>query len=207
MADSVMDPIFGRLALVLNRALQYDDKTRRGLAALGTCSIAFKLRGADSALIVNVLDGELSLTGGSGDNVDVRIDGGFVDFLAMVRTQRNGTPLSSGKVEIQGDLASAQQVQTLIAQASFDWEELLARQAGSRPARQISRFLRTSIKWAGDTGTELERDVRDYLVYELGLLPTEAEVEHLERDGATVSAGVDRLQQRIARIRRKRKNQ
>lgn len=202
--DRSSNPLLSRITLMLNRSLRSDEKTRYRLAELGDCTVAFKLRGADTAVIVDIRDTELSLSTNRAGEPDVRIEGGFADFVAMARTQRDGTALPAGKVEIQGDLATAQQIQSLIAEASIDWEEALAQWIGDIPARQFGRLLRGGFDWARRTGEALERDVGEYLLYELRLLPTQREIEQFVQDGADLAAGVERLQARAERIRRKR---
>jgi ubiquinone biosynthesis protein UbiJ len=189
---------------LLNRAIKFDEKTRHRLIELGACSIAFKLRGTDAIVVVTVGNGDLSLSSDCESKPDVQIEGGFSDFIAMARTQRDGTTLAAGKVEIQGDLATAQLIQTVIAEASFDWEELIAQRTGDVIARQIGRGLRSGIGWVRATRAVLERDMGEYLLYEQRLLPTQREIEHFVQDGAAVAAGVERLNARISRIRRKR---
>lgn len=110
--DSSLNPMFRRAAFLLHRALEYHEKTRHRLTKLGTCSVAFKQRGVESAPIVDVDNGELSLLAGGSD----------------------------GKVEIQGDLASAQQVQTLIAEASLDCKSLVPDKPGTFPRGKSIAF-------------------------------------------------------------------
>lgn len=198
------DPLLERLNDMLNHAIKFDEKTQYRLNELGTCSIAFKLRNTDTSVFVTIRDGDLSLSGDIGTKPDVQIEGGLTDFIAMARTQRDGTTLAAGKVEIQGDLAIAQQIQTVIAEAAFDWEELIAHRTGDVLARQIGRGLRGGFNWVQATGAIFERDIGEYLLYEQRLLPTISEVESFVQDGAAIAAGVERLTARIARIRRKR---
>ena len=196
--------LLARLSSLLNRAIEFDEKTRYRIAELGDCSIAFQLRGANARILVTISNGELSLSSNLETKPDVRIEGGLTDFIAMARTQRDGTTLAAGKVEIQGDLATAQQIQTVIAEAAFDWEELIASRTGDVLARQIGRGVRGGISWVLASGKILERDVSEYLHYEQRLLPTDREIEHFVQEGTAIAAGVERLQARISRIQRRR---
>lgn len=202
-ADS-NQPLLERLSVLLNRAIEFDEKTRHRMSELGNCSIAFKLRGTDARILVTILNGDLSLSSDLDTKPDVQIEGGLTDFIAMARTQRDGTNLAAGKVEIQGDLATAQLIQTVIAEAAFDWEELIAIRTGDVLARQIGRGVRGGIRWVRATGKILERDVSEYLLYEQRLLPTDREIEKFVQEGAAIVAGVERLQARISRIQRSR---
>jgi ubiquinone biosynthesis protein UbiJ len=196
--------LFERLSEMLNRAIKLDEKTQYRLGKLGSCSIAFKLRHTEALVLVTIREGVLSLSGDLGTKPDVQIEGGLSDFIAMVRTQREGTTLAAGKVEIQGDLASAQLIQTVIAEADFDWEELIAHRTGDVIARQIGRGLRGGINWGRSTATILERNLGEYLLYEQRMLPTEKEIESFVQDGTAIASGVERLNARISRIRQKR---
>ncbi len=203
-SDRSPSPVFERLSYLLNRAIRLDEKTHHRIIELGNCSIAFKLRGTEAAILVTVNAGVVSLSRSRGGRPDVQIEGGVGDFIAMAKTQRDGTTLAAGKVEIQGDLATAQLIQDVISEASFDLEELIAERTGDVVARQIGRGVRGGIGWARATRAVLERDIGEYLLYEQRMVPTEREVEHFVQDGAAIAAGVERLNARISRIQRKR---
>tara|TARA_Y100000588_G_C14047008_1_gene835401 strand:+ start:397 stop:963 length:567 start_codon:yes stop_codon:yes gene_type:complete len=184
--------------------IELDDRTRYRLAELGNCSIAFKLRNTEARLLVTILKDDLHLSIDMTTKPDVQLEAGLVDFIAMARTQRDGKALAAGKVEIQGDLATAQLIQTLIAEASFDWEELISTRTGDVLARQIGRGVRRGARWMRATGKILERDIKEYLHYESRLLPTYRDIKHFIQEGESVVEGTDRLQARIARLQRRR---
>jgi ubiquinone biosynthesis accessory factor UbiJ len=194
-----------QLNVLLNRTIQGDEKTHYLLQELGRCSIAFKLRGSDSAVTAGIDNGTVTMFRGIEGSPDVLIEGSVSDFIAMARTQRDGTSLAAGKISIQGDLATAQNVQTLIAGASFDWEELLARRTGDVVARRIARGVQSGVSWLQHVHRALERDMDEYLHYEVRLLPTAREIEEFIQRGTVIAADVDRLQARIDRLRRMRK--
>jgi len=196
--------LLGRLTRVLKRMIELDDRTRYRLAELGNCSIAFKLRNTEARLLVTILKDDLHLSIDMTTKPDVQLEAGLVDFIAMARTQRDGKALAAGKVEIQGDLATAQLIQTLIAEASFDWEELISTRTGDVLARQIGRGVRRGARWMRATGKILERDIKEYLHYESRLLPTYRDIKHFIQEGESVVEGTDRLQARIARLQRRR---
>ena len=194
-----------QLNVLLNRTIQGDEKTHYLLQELGRCSIAFKLRGSDGAMTAGIDNGMVTMFRGIEGSPDVLIGGSVSDFIAMARTQRDGTSLAAGKISIQGDLATAQNVQTLIAGASFDWEELIARRTGDVVARRIARGVQSGVSWLQQVHRALERDMDEYLHYEVRLLPTAREIEEFIQRGTVIAADVDRLQARIDRLRRMRK--
>ena len=180
-----------------------DLKTASRVAELGECSIAFRLKRPGVAVMAHVAHGAVSVSG-NGGRADVTITGSPADFLAMAKTQREGSVLAAGKVEIEGDLATAQKIQALLADMSIDFEALLAERTGDIFARQLGRGVRAGIGWVRNAHAALERDVSEYLRYELGLLPVREDIETFVRDCATVAEDVDRLGAKVQRIVRNR---
>jgi ubiquinone biosynthesis protein UbiJ len=174
------------------------------VAALDRSSICFKLRRGDFAVLARVEGGVISLSADQSVAADVTIIGGFADFLAMVKTQREGTALAAGKLEIQGDLATAQQIQTLLASASIDIEGLLGEVTGDVFARFVGRGVRGGFKWMLDAHDVAERDISEYLQFESRLLPTSPEIDGFVRDCAALAGDVERLHARVIRVIRSR---
>jgi len=196
------DSTLGYATRLINRLVQSDEKSAYRLAEMGQCSIAFCLRRSDYTIVANINDGAVSLSHDCVD-ADVTIRGGPADFAAMARTQRDGTALAAGKVDIEGDLAIAQQVQALMADMSIDFEALLARRTGDIVARQIGRGVRAGAQWLRQSHAVIERDVGEFLRHESRLIPAREEVERFIAERAALGEDVDRLEARIKRFGQK----
>lgn len=197
------NPLLTGLTAAINRAIRADEKTAYRVAELGECSIAFRLKRSGTTLMARVAHGAVSMSGDTG-RADVTITGSPADFLAMAKTQREGSVLAAGKVDIEGDLATAQKIQALMAELSIDFEALLAERTGDIFARQLGRGVRAGIGWVRNAHAALERDLSEYLRYELGLLPLREDIETFVSDCAAVAEDVDRLRARVQRIMRNR---
>ena len=197
------NPLLAGLGAAINRVIRADEKTAYRVAELGECSIAFRLKRTGTTVMARVAHGAVSLSSDP-ERADVTITGSPADFLAMAKTRRDGSPLAAGKVDIEGDLATAQQIQALMADMSIDFEGLLAERTGDVFARQVGRGVRAGIDWMRQSHATLERDLSEYLRFELGLLPVREDIETFVSECAALAEDVDRLRARVQRIARKR---
>ena len=193
-----------QLEELINRLLAKDEKTIYRLRELGNCSIGFALRGTSLSVVVSVRDGHVGVVRDVNFAPDVQIEGSISDFVAMANSQREEAGMTAGKVSIQGDLATAQNVQTIISNSNFDFEDFVSARVGDVLGRQIGRTVRGGFQWARNSHRTIEQDVSEYLKFETRVLPTEREIEEFIRCGAAVSTDVDRLQARLERVRRQR---
>lgn len=192
----------GLLSAAVNRLLLADEERARRLARLEGSVIevcvrdtrwrAYALPAADGIRLQRAHDGR----------VDVRVTGRPADFLAYARASRRGDSFGAGRIEISGDLAVAQNVQTLLADLEIDWEDLLAPTLGDVAAHQLARAARSAFAFLGGSAARFETDLADYLHHEARLAPTRDETETLGREVFALADDVDRLEARIARLRR-----
>ena len=121
----------------------------------------------------------------------------------IARAHKNGNSLAAGQVDIQGDLATAQRVQTILANLKIDWEEFLSRYLGDVAAHQIGRAVRGLGGWMNEAGSLIEQDLSEYLQREFGLLPTRAEHDLFLDRAALLNNDVERFGARVQRLGRK----
>lgn len=197
------NPLLTGVAAAVNRLIRTDEKIAYRIAELGDCSIAFRLRRSGFTVLARIAHGEVNLSAATA-RADVTITGTPADFLAMAKTQRDGGVLAAGRVEIEGDLAIAQQIQTLLADTSIDFEGLLAARTGDVFARQVGRGVRAGLGWARQAHATFERDLGDYLRHELAVLPRGEDIETFASDCTALAGDVDRLRARVQRIMRQR---
>ena len=102
---------------------------------------------------------------------------------------------------MQGDAELGQQLQKILARFDFDWEELIARVVGDTPARKIGNGLRFSAQWVEQTANQSKENLAGYLQEEKRILVTEVAMAQFTSDVAALRADVDRISQRIDRVR------
>ncbi|MBN2885418.1 MAG: SCP2 sterol-binding domain-containing protein [Chromatiaceae bacterium] len=119
--------------------------------------------------------------------------------------ERKEEPLIEGEVEIEGDVALAQDFSAALAGLRIDWEEQLARLIGDPFARQLGERVREARHWGERSSETLVADVREYLQEERRLVPTRYEiaaflerVDVLRDDAERLGVRIERLRERLA---------
>jgi ubiquinone biosynthesis protein UbiJ len=168
-------------------------------------AVEFRLR--DTSLRVYLVgeNGRLGVKRENKGEIVVRVEGGSADYLALARARRRGQALAAGRIDIQGDLATAQDVQALLDQLEFDWEERIARVIGDVPAHQLGRLARAVAAWGGAAHTRFELDLAAYLTRELQVLATRHDIDGFARAVCTLSDDVERAAARLRRLRESRR--
>ena len=141
----------------------------------------------------------------AGDGVpDVTIGGRPADFIALARANQRGESIGAGRIEIQGDLAVAQEVQALLAELDIDWEEWLAGRFGDVAAHRLGRVVRGALAFGQRRQRDFEQDVADYLRHELMIVPRADELARYGRAVYELADAVERVEARLLRLRRAR---
>lgn len=198
-----LDSALGVVSKALNRLLATDSVAAAKLAALRGRTVLVQLLSPRAAIRIMVTDDGLALERGDETPADVRIDGRLSDFIAVARARRAGRTAPAGRIAIQGDLATVQQLQGVMSGLELDWEELLAQYVGDVAARRIGRVASRTLSWLSATGSTAERNTSEYLRYEIGLLPTREDVAEFGTEAMALSEDVERLSARVARLARK----
>ena len=189
---------------MLNELLHSDDNAMQKLQQLDGQIVAICVR--DTSLVAYAracIDG-IQLVHSHEGEVDVRVTGSTADFIAYARASKRGDSIGAGRIEISGDLATAQSVQALLSELQIDWEEILSRYIGDIGAHQAGRLVRAVTAWGTDAAVRLEQDIAEYLQIEARVLPTRRDAERLGRAVFILADDVDRLEARVRRIEQKK---
>ena len=191
----------------LNELLRSDDNAMEKLQQLDGRTVAICLRDTDLiAFVAPHADGIELLRSYEGD-ADVRVTGRTADFIAYARASKRGDSIGAGRIEISGDLSTAQCVQALLSELAVDWEEILSRFIGDVGAHQAGRFFRALNKWRTTAGARFEEDIVAYLQIEARMLPTRRDTERSAHAVFTLADDVDRLEARIRRFEKHREGE
>ncbi len=193
-------PVLMVMEAALNRALQLDPEALERMIALRGKVIAIQVRGLDLVFyLLPALDG-VQLADSIDGEADTVIAGGPFSLLHTALTGERRR-LFDGDVSISGDMELGQRIQRLFRDLEPDWEEPLAQLIGDVAAHRIGQLGRDALRWLGRAGETLARDGAEYLQEEHRDLPSRYEVEHFMRQVDTLREDVDRLEQRIRRLR------
>jgi len=128
---------------------------------------------------------------------NVTIEGSPLGFLAMNLSENKLADIFAGKVNVTGDVDTAQKVQELFAELNIDWEEQLAQYTGDPIAHHVGKFARRGVNFAKRMLNTFQLNATEYLQEEIRLLPCKIEVEDFLTQVDRVRSDVDRLESRL----------
>ena len=199
-SEAALETFSRVLNAALNRALALDAGAAQRLTRLEGRTLAIVVRDRGWRLFAVVRAGRLQVGRIAVEAVDVTISGRPADFIALARDNQRGEMLGAGRVEIQGDLAIAQEVQGLLSELELDWEGWLAVHLGEITAHRIGRAVRGVFAFGEKTARRLEQDIAEYLRHGLMILPQRDEVERYGRAVFDLADAVDRAEARLRRL-------
>lgn len=198
------EALFDLVAGALQSALADEAAVSRRLAALEGRSVAIGLRGTERRVHLRFTGGRMERAEGQAGDADVHITGGVADFVAYVRASRRGETVGAGRIEISGDLQTAQGVQALLGVLDVDLENALAQVIGDVAAHQLGRAARALGAGGRSAALHFERDLAEYLKSETTLLPSRREVEAQARAAFVLADDVARAAARLERLEKRR---
>jgi ubiquinone biosynthesis accessory factor UbiJ len=189
------------LEAAFNRYLQLDPATLARLAPLSGKVIAIELLPVGLELYLLPGAAGVRIQGVCELAPDATLRGTPFALLRLQGARADSQVLFSGDVEISGDTELGQRFKGILDSVEIDWEEQLALVFGDVLAHQIGRGLRGAVAWSNNAAGTLARDLTEYLQEEVRLCPRRDETEEFLAQVDTVRMDVDRLEQRIARLR------
>lgn len=189
----------------LNAYLRLDPSSAAPLNALSGKVIAIELREVDRTFYL--------LPSASGIQVCSQYEGlpdatlrGTLWALLWLGTQKGSdgqarAALFSGAVEISGDVELGQHFKRILDDMSVDWEELVSKVSGDILAHQAANTVRQAQTWGAHLLVTLGQNFAEYQQEESRNLPTQAEVDELLKAVDTLRDDVERIEQRMYRLR------
>ena len=135
--------------------------------------------------------------------VDITLRGSPLAFVQFGLKQQgvDNQMFVNKQVTIEGDAELAQDFQKLIRELDIDLEELISHYVGDIAAHQIGRGARALRGWGQDAAQSLRLDIQEYMVEESRVLAPSWRVTGFIEQTDVLRADVERLEQRVARIR------
>ena len=191
------------LETAINQVISLDPDTVQRLHTLQGKVIALELQGLNVCLYLIPKERGLNVFGHYEGEADTVLRGTPVAMAKMGLAREAGDVLFAGEVEITGDVQLGQQFRDILDGLDIDWEEHLSHITGDIVAHKLGNLVRGVVKWGKDTANTLSRDAAEYFQEESRDLPNPGEVESFLKAVDTVRSDVDRLQARIARLKKR----
>lgn len=186
-----------------NYLLQFDPESRHKLSSLQGKVFRLEILVIDLELFLIPNQEGMQIKKAWFGPVDITMRGSPLAFAQFGLKQQgvDNQMFIDKRVIIEGDAELAQDFQKLIRELDIDFEELVSRYVGDIAAHQIGRGARGFRAWTKDAVQSLRLDIRDYMVEESRLLAPSWRVDEFIEQADILRADVERLEQRVKRIR------
>tara|TARA_B100000945_G_C20365572_1_gene589411 strand:- start:236 stop:811 length:576 start_codon:yes stop_codon:yes gene_type:complete len=140
------------------------------------------------------IEGQKIILIGNLSDFDVEISSSFVNFAFFLVSR--GSDTYSSKINISGDIETANKFNEILSKSS-ELRELVSNYIGGENFAKIeSIFSSISSKLSELMGNKQE-DIRDYLMYDLRILPSKSEVEKFLDEVDEVKSRTEKLLKKI----------
>lgn len=193
-------PLLAAAEAAVNRLLRLDPEGAARLAKIQGSVLRVELLGFGLHLHVVPEGAALRLFGDYAAEPDCTLRATPAALLGMALAEHREDEIFSGAVKIEGDNGLAQALGDLLKGLDIDWEEQLSTLVGDTLAHRIGDQARAGRHWAERTSTTLQSDLREYLIEEGRLLPSETEMDRFLSGVDRLRDDVERLEARIERL-------
>ncbi|HEY0962058.1 MAG TPA: SCP2 sterol-binding domain-containing protein [Pseudomonadales bacterium] len=186
--------------LMLNAVLALDAASKPRLQRIDGNTLAVHMTQPALTVYVIVRGGRLQLAAIHEGSETASLRGSATALLGLLLRREPVDSLHAHGIELRGDTAFVQQLQTILQDLDVDWEYQLSRFFGDIPTQTFADGLRGARAQLRNTGARVRDNVDEYLHEESGLLPDANSLEAFYRDIGELKLRAERLEARIARL-------
>ncbi len=190
----------GLLEAAINRYLGLDPEALDALSRLSGRSVAVELRGLERTILVHITREGLHLSTNLDREPDALVRGAPGTLLRAVVVQEPGKSAFDRELDIEGDTALVQALQSVLARIDIDWEEVISRYRGVTISHQIGNMVRGVMRWGRQAGSTLMQDTAEYLTEEGRYATRRDELDDFIRAVDRLRDDAERLEQRVQRL-------
>lgn len=186
----------------LNTVLAFDAASKSRLHRLDGNTLAVQVTQPDITVYVKVRGGRVQLASIHEGPETARLRGSATALAGLLLRSGPVESLHAHGIELRGDTAFVQQLQTLLRDLDIDWEYQLSRVLGDIPTQAFADGVRSAGAQLRKTGARVRDNVEEYLHEESGLVPDANALEAFYREIEELKLRAERLEARVARLRR-----
>ena len=190
----------GLLEAAINRYLGLDPETLDALSKLSGRSVAVELRGLERTILLHITREGVHLTTNLDREPDALVRAPPGALLRAVAAQKPGKAAFDREVDIEGDAALVQELQSVLTRIDIDWEEVLSRYFGDTVSHQVGNVVRGVMRWGRQAGNTLMQDMAEYLTEEGRYAPQRDELVTFVKSVDRLRDDAERLEQRVRRL-------
>ncbi len=183
----------------IEAVLRLDPETRSRLASLNGKVVRVNVGRPTISLMLAVADGNIHIsepddTLGIDSSADTIITG---DSVALRSLLRGNDAVYTGKVKIEGDIGTSQQLKQIVAKLDPNWQDAIAPYLGDGLTHRLDVAQARFGGWLKRTRESARLNTSDYLQEEIEVLAPNSEVRQFCSDVDEVRAATDRLAARV----------
>lgn len=187
------------IAILINQALALDARTPARLLTLQGKHLDIKVTSVSKTIHIAFVPTGIQFVKGHITPPDVIAEGPVKAFFTLALT-KNSIKAAQQGLRFEGDLTTAEAIQTLFLSLDIDWEELLSHGTGDALAHHIGHIVRQTKKYQQEFFQSMSDNTSLYLTEEANLLPTQTEAAEFMEAVDKLRADVDRLEAKIERL-------
>jgi ubiquinone biosynthesis protein UbiJ len=189
------------LERVIQQALALDPATQQRLERYAGKRIYVETRAPALGILVCLESDGIHLSPEEGPHPHATVEAPSFELLKMALAR--DAHFIGGPVKVNGDVILVQELHSIGRQLDIDWESGLARLLGDTVSYPVSRGLRHLFGFANRVANTLLQNTGEYLREEKELVPVRWEVEEFLSDNRDLRADLDRVESRLARLKRR----
>ena len=128
------------------------------------------------------------------DVVDVEISSSFINFLFFILSK--GSDTYSSKINISGDIETANKFNEILSKSS-ELRELISNYIGGENFAKIESVFSNVTSKISDLVGDKQKDIKDYLIHDLEVLPSKREIEKFLDEVDEVKSRTEKLMKKI----------
>lgn len=188
------------LETAINNYLRLDPVSLQRLSKLTDKVICVRLTDWEGEFFIFPDEDGIQLCAEHHGQVDATIHGKLFAMIRVIKAGANSQAIFANHIQVEGDTALAQELQTIMKQIDIDWEEHLSRLVGDNIAHRIAFGAKQILEYGRDALQKISTSVDAYIFDEKALFPKRDEVEQLYRDIATTRDNIDRAAARFDQL-------
>ena len=128
------------------------------------------------------------------DDVDVEISSSFINFLFFILSK--GSDTYSSKINISGDIETANKFNEILSKSS-EVRELISNYIGGENFVKVESVFSNVTSKISDLVGDKQKDIKDYLIHDLEVLPSKKEIEKFLDEVDEVKSRTEKLIKKI----------
>jgi ubiquinone biosynthesis accessory factor UbiJ len=187
----------------INTYVALDPELQKGLAELVGKRVEISIKGTAFTFHLRFETDGVRLLAQAEQPADVMVEATPFALLRLLTVIGEENALAGSEIAVQGEVADAQRIRSLLSRRHVDAEELLARVLGDVAAHQVGNFVRSLVDAGRRTTGALLQDLGEYLSEESRISPSRAELDALTSAVESLRDDAERLDKRILRLQQR----